>query len=383
MSVVGIKRALSSKRWLEVIWHIIIWLIIFSLPYLIRYNYSDRLRIREPEMGPFLYMDIGTKLVWVIIFYLNAFVLTRIFIYRKKYLVYAIIILVMLLLIAWLHNVTTEHFGGGKRHVLFSVAGARAVKIERFEGRPAKVMGLVEYRMGLLFNLVPFALTIAASIVYRMLKDKAKADIAAQKKQEENLKTELSFLRSQISPHFIFNILNNITALARKKSDELEPTVIKLSSLMRYMLYEANEEKVLLKTEVDYLNSYIELQRQRFDSKVAIHAQLDYAAYGGARIEPMLLIPFVENAFKHGVGHIPYPEINIRLSVDKDRLIFNVRNKYNINEEELKDTASGIGLANVNRRLNLLYGEEHELEIAKVEDRDNIWFNVALQLKLH
>jgi two-component system LytT family sensor kinase len=240
------------------------------------------------------------------------------------------------------------------------------------------------FLMSMSFNLAPFALTIAASVLYRIFKDKSKADIQNRQKQEENLKTELSFLRSQVSPHFLFNVLNNITALARKKSDELEPTVIKLSSLMRYMLYEANEEKVLLKTELEYLSSYIELQRQRFGDKVAIHVQMDDIKRNTVRIEPMLLIPFVENAFKHGTGFIYQPLIDIQLSVQDDHLVFKVKNKCSSNEAELKDTASGIGLQNVSRRLSLLYGKVHTLEIYKETDPgNNIWFHVSLKLKLH
>jgi LytS/YehU family sensor histidine kinase len=154
---------------------------------------------------------------------------------------------------------------------------------------------------------------------------------------------------------------------------------MKLSNLMQYMLYETDEEKVLLATEVEYLRSYIDLQQQRFGSKVKLNVCFDVKE-DWLSIEPMMLIPFVENAFKHGVGMIEDPEINIKLKTDNRQLLFEVSNKYNSGEtKEVKDKTSGIGLQNVSRRLNLLYGKQHKLEIRP----ENGWFNVSLKLNLH
>jgi LytS/YehU family sensor histidine kinase len=169
-----------------------------------------------------------------------------------------------------------------------------------------------------------------------------------------------------------------MVALARLKSDQLEPTIMKLSGLMQYMLYETDEEKVLLSTEVEYLRSYIDLQQQRFGSKVKLDVELD-AEEDWLSIEPMMLIPFVENAFKHGVGMIENPEIIISLHAKNKHLHFKVSNKYNSETEELKDKTSGIGLPNVRRRLNLLYGQNHELQISNKQG----WFSISLKLNLH
>jgi len=211
-----------------------------------------------------------------------------------------------------------------------------------------------------------------------MIIDKIASDKLLQQRENENLKTELSFLRSQVSPHFMFNVLNNMVALARKKSDQLEPSLIKLSSLMRYMLYETDEQKVQLEKEVEYLQSYIDLQQQRFGKNVAIHSCFSQND-GNYTIEPMLLIPFVENAFKHGTGLIQNAEIDIELKAKNHILYFTVRNKYNSEKEEQKDKTAGIGLTNVERRLNLLYGKDHTLLITKKDG----WFTVSLQLNLH
>jgi two-component system, LytTR family, sensor kinase len=176
----------------------------------------------------------------------------------------------------------------------------------------------------------------------------------------------------------MFNVLNNMVSLARKQSDLLEPSLIKLSSLMRYMLYEADEEKVSLEKEMDYLQSYIDLQQQRFGKKVQINVNMQ-SMDNQYELEPMLLIPFVENAFKHGTGMIEDAQIDIDLKAEKHILQFTVRNKFNPASEEIKDKTSGIGLTNVKRRLNLLYGKNHSLMITK---NDN-WFIVSLQIYLN
>jgi LytS/YehU family sensor histidine kinase len=218
---------------------------------------------------------------------------------------------------------------------------------------------------------------IIASAAFRIIRDRIEENQRMKERETENLKTELAFLRSQVSPHFMFNVLNNMVALARKGSDQLEPSLIKLSSLLRYMLYETDENKVHLEKEVEYLQSYIDLQQQRFGKNVRINARFqkietDYS------IEPMLLIPFVENAFKHGTGLIENAEIDVEMTADKGLLSFSVRNKFNPDSNEVKDAASGIGLANVQRRLSLLYAQKHSLLISK---QDN-WFIVSLQLVL-
>jgi LytS/YehU family sensor histidine kinase len=168
-----------------------------------------------------------------------------------------------------------------------------------------------------------------------------------------------------------------MVALARKKSDLLEPSLIKLSALMRYMLYETDEQKVPLEKEVEYIQSYIDLQRQRFGKNLTVNAcfaNIDSAE----EIEPMLLIPFVENAFKHGTGMIENPEINITLKEKDCILNFSVSNKFSAAINDIKDKSSGIGLYNVKRRLNLLYGKNHALHI---NDKDG-WFTVSLHINL-
>jgi LytS/YehU family sensor histidine kinase len=218
---------------------------------------------------------------------------------------------------------------------------------------------------------------VAISTTYRFMIDRVKLNNIEQERRNEHLKSELTFLRSQISPHFIFNILNSAVSLSRINSDQLEPTLIKLSSLMRYMLYGADDEKVPLTQEIDYLESYIDLQKLRFGDDVPITFNRSGALFGHG-IEPMLLIPFVENAFKHGVGEINNPSISVDVEVEDGTLHFRVVNRFNPDSREIKDPQSGIGLANVKKRLNLLYGENHTLDITEI---DNL-FEVHLKLLL-
>lgn len=339
-----------NKKWGKVALHVIAWIIVFSLPYLLTSNYNEN-RPNNRDSTEFFYLNTITGFFWVVLFYLNAYVLTPRFIYKKKYLVYVVLLVGIFSFVMLIHSLLFLFF-------------IKSVPFSFFRS--------------FLFNLPIFILTVAVSTTYRFITDRAKTDKFNQQKHEENLKTELSFLRSQISPHFIFNVLNNMVALVRIKSDQLEPTIMKLSSLMQYMLYETDEEKVLLKNEVEYLQSYIDLQQQRFGSKVKLNISIDIKD-DWYTIEPMMLIPFVENAFKHGVGLIQNPQIDIELYTKDDMLYFSVRNKFNLETNEIKDKTSGIGLTNVKRRLNLLYGKEHKLEISN----DNDWFSVSLQLKLH
>ena len=227
-------------------------------------------------------------------------------------------------------------------------------------------------------GLIALILVVAISTGYGLLNYVVTQEKQQQEKQKERLQSELSFLRSQISPHFIFNILNSIVYLIRTKSDAAEPVTLKLSELMRYMLYESENAQIPLEKEVSYLENYIELQKVRFEEDVKIELNTE----GGAttqNIEPMLLIPFVENAFKHGVGMVIDPTIDIDLKIKDKALSFSVKNKIAPETATEKDTSSGIGLKNVQRRLELLYPHAHELIIKK----ENGWFEVTLNLNFN
>lgn len=209
-------------------------------------------------------------------------------------------------------------------------------------------------------------------IVNKIANDKKQKEIIA-----EQLSIKLKFLRSQISPHFIFNVLTNLVSLARKQSKELEPALIMLSDLMRYMLYESDEKKVSLSNEIKYVESYINLQQLRFGDDVKIDLDINLSPeILQQKIEPMLLIPFIENAFKHGTG-ADDPFISIHLFSNENGLVLDVKNKF-IEDDKSKDNNSGIGLEKVQSRLMLLYPQKHRLTL----NSENNIFHVHLNLPL-
>ncbi|MBL7783224.1 MAG: histidine kinase [Saprospiraceae bacterium] len=215
----------------------------------------------------------------------------------------------------------------------------------------------------------------AISTGYGLLNYVVRQERQQQEKKQERLQSELSFLRSQISPHFIFNVLNSLVYLIRSKSELAEPVIIKLSELMRYMLYESENTQIPLEKELAYLQNYIELQKIRFEEDVEIRFHIDGNATDQL-IEPMLLIPFVENAYKHGVSMLENPVIEIDIKIREQDLDLLVKNKVAPATADLKDAGTGIGLKNVGRRLELLYPEAHTLNIS----HKNGWFSVHLHI---
>jgi two-component system, LytTR family, sensor kinase len=347
------KKAWYASKWVTILLHIAAWVLLFSLPYLLRPSYNPNEPVRPEPASPalvFIAARINDSLL-IGFFYLNALLLIPRLLFRKKYILYAISIL-----------------GCFAAYVFFSRLLMVSFNLSYKE---------YVFRKHLFFSTFIFLFILACSIAYKTIKDKITADNLAKERENEYLKTELSLLRSQVSPHFMFNVLNNMVALARKQSDLLEPSLIKLSSLMRYMLYETDEQKVSLEKETEYLQSYIDLQRQRFSKKVIINVTM-HTADKLYEIEPMLLIPFVENAFKHGTGMIEQASIDIELKAENNNLYFTVSNKYEPFSEEVKDKASGIGLANVQRRLDILYPKHHSLQITK----NDKFFIVTLQINL-
>lgn len=341
---------MSANKSIVIMLHVLFWILLFALPYLLRPSFDSPRQLVEQNRENLGYLVTINHLIWVGLFYFNAYWVVPRVIYKKKFRHYIVVLLAVFSLL-FIIDRTLFHF----------LMTGLSYSVKNF----------------MWFNVFPIIFILACSTVLKLVNDRVKEDRLVKEKETENLKTELSLLRSQVSPHFMFNIMNNMVSLARKKSDLLEPSLIKLSSLLRYMLYET-DEKVPLQKEIEYLQSYIDLQKQRFGNNVTIKTCMekvdDYY-----EIEPMLLIPFVENAIKHGTGLIEDATIEVQLQTEKNMLSFSVRNKFSETSDEIKDKSSGIGLPNVQRRLALLYGNKHSLLITK----QNGWFIVSLQIVLH
>lgn len=344
---------MKSKPWLIVVLHVLCWLLYLSLPLMFRpshgYHHGPG-GAMSPSMHRdegFNYLSIVTNGLLIPLFYLNLNVLLPKYLTAKKYGAFWVSQLALL-----------GAYYGSVQLILWLVDTPRHVPF---------FMQLINY----------FTVTMVA-ICYRLLLDSAARERSQKDKETEHLKSELLFLRWQISPHFLFNVLNNLVALARVKSDKMEPALLQLSTLMRYMLYETDDRKVQLHREAEYLQSYIALQSLRFGDDVKAHVHIDVPEQTICYIEPMLLIPFVENAFKHGTGLIDNPEIYVEMILKDSLLFFEVRNKYMPRPEDSKDETHGVGLMNVQRRLNLLYENKYDLSV-RIADG---WFVSLLKIDL-
>lgn len=182
--------------------------------------------------------------------------------------------------------------------------------------------------------------------------------------ENQRLSAELAFLKSQINPHFLFNSLNSIYSLAYQKSDTTPEAILKLSEIMRYMLYESNDNKVDLSKELQYLQNYIDLQKIRFGNKAFVDFKIS-GEVTNQKIVPLLLIAFIENAFKHGVANDPSSPIRLLINLDATKLHFYMENKKHAMN---RDNEGGIGLNNVKRRLDLLYPGKYTLTIVDKAD---------------
>ena len=180
--------------------------------------------------------------------------------------------------------------------------------------------------------------------------------------ENKNKTSELALLRTQLNPHFLFNTLNNIDSLILTNPNKASDAIIKLSDIMRFMLYDTKTDQVSLEKEINYLESYIALQQIRLKDPSFVKFTKD-GNCTGKTIAPMLFIPYVENAFKHGQKNIKAPGIEINLSCTPESINFDVVNHVDKDKEFNKDSTPGIGLVNTQRRLELLYPGRHELSI--------------------
>jgi LytS/YehU family sensor histidine kinase len=183
---------------------------------------------------------------------------------------------------------------------------------------------------------------------------------------QEKLQAELKFLKTQIHPHFLFNTLNNLYALTLKKSDRAPETVLKLSELINYMLYECTSDEVLLDKELKFITNYIDIEKMRYGDKLDVDIRISGEAHE-RRIAPLILLPFVENCFKHGASE-SLQRAWVKVSVDLQPTLMVLKVENSKNGKYAGSTKSGIGIQNVKRRLDLLYPDRHELKIINGEE---------------
>jgi len=208
-------------------------------------------------------------------------------------------------------------------------------------------------------------LIIIGSTGFKIFNDFAFHQRERQELQKRTLESELNFLKSQINPHFLFNTLNNLYALTLKKSDDAPEIVLKLSEMMRYMLYECNERRVSLVKEINYLKNYLDLELIRQGELVEIEFNLE-GKIDHQKVAPLVFIPFVENCFKHGLkNEIGKGYVKINMKVSDDAVDMEIKNSKttSLPSQPGKGRSGGIGLVNVKKRLKLHYGKSYNLDI--------------------
>jgi len=302
----------------------------------------------------------------IILFYLNYSLLVPNLLLKKRITLYIIVSVVFIIGSIYISqnvlqlNSLNPNFSKGDE--IIGIQDKRIAINTAGKNFRALIQGLVIFLL--------FAVSASIKLVSEWYKnEKIKALVETHK-----ITAELSFLKAQLNPHFLFNSLNSIYSLANKKSDYTTDAIVTLSELMRYMIYETDKEFVSLQKEIDYIKNYISLQNLRLkDSsgvRFNVHGNLDQ------HIEPLLLISFIENAFKYGTDYTGKTDIKIKIIVEGSNLTLKVTNYISLKEKN--NPNSGFGIQNIENRLNLLYPKSYVL---KIEESNNL-YKVELLLKL-
>lgn len=355
-----------NKRAITILIHIICWVLFLLLPVVFSPEFGTRPKGFSHLFGyPLRFML--NHLFLVPFFYFNAYFLVPRLFFNKKNLVYfgAIFLLLIIFLIIpepertrFAHNTPPPHFAN--RH------GSLGMMNER----PRIFLG---------FRVIPriftFCLVWLLGTILQVMDRLRLTEKRSKENELEKVNAELSYLKLQINPHFLFNTLNNIYALASIKSEQTPAAVMKLSDIMRYVTQDAQADYVPLESEIAYINNYIELQKMRSNDKLDLRFET-YGDFTNNKIAPLLLISFVENAFKYGISNHEKSEIAIMISAENKWLHMTVHNT--VFERAENESTSSIGMLNTRRRLELLYPDKYLLEFGR---RDK-FYDVDLKIEL-
>lgn len=323
--------------------HLLFWGVLIILLLFRDYQYYDR--FKNYSMGYMLLGSFTHLMVVMIVFYVNyRYIVTR-YIRVRKFKKFAFYIVLL-----WMVSVTLL--------LLDSYLWYAGLDFTLGEKRRPWTKRIWTNRT-IWATFVSF-FYLWSSTQIRIMIDWFRSAEVQKELENQRLKAELSMLKLQISPHFLFNTLNNIYSLAFQQRPQTPEAILKLSDIMRYMLYEANAEKVSLQKEITYIQNFIDLHKLRLRyTKIHFNLSGDYV---GKQVAPMLLLPLVENAFKYGVSAKESSSIDIELKVEGNQLIFITKNQIfqqnNVNRPE----EGGIGLSNTRKRLEFLYPEQYEFE---------------------
>jgi two-component system LytT family sensor kinase len=301
----------------------------------------------------------------VSIFYLNVYVWFPRFLAKNKFLPFTLLNIGSVVLLAF----TIEQVQTALNHRHNMRQAFEAAQ----EANGPKKKDRVDY-----WSLLTALMIIGASTSVAAIQNVRRDKQTRQNLEQEKINSELSFLKAQINPHFFFNTLNNIYALTVIDVEAAQKALHKLSRLMRYVLYETQHGTVLLSQEIAFAQDYIELMQLRLTDKVTVRLEPPTPLHD-VSIAPMLFLPFIENAFKHGVSAVQPSHIEIKIWQDGNKVLVDVRNTLFTEKRTVLDESNGIGLANTQRRLDLLYPGKYQLEVN--ENAMDKEFEVRLELE--
>lgn len=355
-----------TQKALHVLIHIIGWALLIIFP-LIFFDNSQRETISIDRLFPLILVPL--------FFYLNYFLFIPKLLLNNRLLIYLGTVIISLVVAYGLNFYHSNFIIDQMNKEGFSQISPETKGRQNFgppkmyPGQNGKPPNATDFRLSMQKRMSFTAtsgilIAFLLSTIIRITQEWYKTEKQKKEIVNEKLISELSFLKSQVSPHFLFNTLNGIYSLALKKSNETPRAILKLSGLMRHMLYESERENVLLEKEIEYLENYVDLQKMRLSKE----SDVKFDVVGNIEnklIHPMLLIPFIENAFKHGQDRSGV-RINILIELKGAELCMKVNNK--ISTSSVKDESSGIGLENVKKRLDLLYANSFSLKSRELND---------------
>ncbi len=360
----------NNKRIVTFIAHVAAWSCFFALPYLVFFP-----RLREFSMSNHQIAAIICNNVFLIVFYyFNTWILIPKFLVKEKWLFYFISILACLFFFLYIPREIAKMIAEPE---MFNPQATREfIRNPAFTGKK-QFQGLWRTRRPGAdpYNTVLFLLIFTVGTCISVIQRWLQTEQTRKETENEKLNTELSFLKSQVNPHFFFNTLNNIYSLAIVRSEKTAPAVMKLSAIMRYILTETQRDLVPLSNEVDFINNFIDLQKVRLTDKVV----LDFSTEGSTDnllVAPLLFIPFVENAFKYGVSTKESSNISIEIRTNGTMIYLHVQNYIVPSENTLMEN-TGIGINNVKRRLELMYPNKHTLTTSQA----NNYYTVNLEIQ--
>jgi sensor histidine kinase YesM len=366
-----------SLNTIELIIYVVIWATAFSIPFL---NY----RINNLVAWDKIFNEWIKTTAMLIIFLINAYLLVPRFLFQKKYLTYIASALLAILFIAGSSILIQVFINPPPMSMPPMNLGPGMPPMELGAGMPApigfKPTNLPEQRSFLMIfitNLILSLLVVGAGTAIKMVSQWIREESRREDAEKEQLKTELAFLRHQVSPHFFMNTLNNIHALIDINAEDAKNTIIELSTMMRYMLYDTAQGHTTLKKEIHFIESYIALMQLRFTRKAIINLEIP-ENIPDLQIPPMLFISFLENAFKHGVSYQKESYVSFKLHFTENRLNCTIANSISNEHKKSDINHSGIGLTNIKKSLKLLFGNDYTLEITESKKEFNVNLSIPI-----